>query len=208
MTEKPVPYSVCNRCDLAQSPQHRFCARCGLELNPQGNLVELWEAKLAQDQQFKQKNISAKFPVGAMSLIGGATLIVICIVLYMVLPGIGIAVVILALPALIRTMIVVQRQKSSGKTVTEGKGLTLFLSSLVTTYLISFVTFVATAAVFLGLAIVLLFATCFSLASNQRNFDPDQVMFGIGIVSLVVGAAVFWGFSFWVRERWRRDTKI
>ncbi|MEQ1903841.1 MAG: hypothetical protein ABL888_06630 [Pirellulaceae bacterium] len=207
MSDNPETASVCTRCNLAQSSQHQFCARCGTPLNQHDNFIEIWEAKLAEQPQVVP---AKKFPIHLTSLIGLGTLVLICIALFIVSPGLGIGITVLALPAVVRTFIVVQKQKSAGKAVGEGKTIYLFVASLGTTYVIAFVTFLATTAVFIGLGIILLFATCLTSVANPRNpgFDPEKMLLGIGLVSLLVAAAVLWSFSFWVRDRWRRDTKI
>ena len=207
MSDKPAATSICTRCNLEQPAQHQFCARCGTPLNQTDNLMEIWEAKLAEQPQVV---LAKKFPIQLTSIIGLGTLVLICIALFIASPGLGIGITLLALPALVRTFVVVQKQKSAGKSVGEGKTIYLFAASLGTTYVIAFVTILAMTGVFISLSIILLFATCIAALGNPQNpgFDPEKMMVGIGLVSFLVAVGVLWLFSFWVRDRWRRDTKV
>lgn len=206
MTTQPSPEIVCRRCYLAQPTKHKFCARCGTALALQRESTEVIAANVAAKPPILQ---AGRFSNRSASLFGGVTLILICLELFAVSPGLGIAAAVLALPALIRTVLVVRLRQAKGKPINDGQKFGLFLASLGTTYIITFVTFLATAGVFIGASITLLFATCLVAVTNPRGPNPDmeKLMMIVGVICLVVAAAVLLGFSFWVRDRWRRDVQ-
>lgn len=158
-----------------------------------------------QDAKIVDKPVESSsgwsFELASLMLI--ITLIAVCCGLIVRFPGLGIVLAILALPPLVRTLLVVQRRKKSGRGTGTSSKIGLYLESLIVTGVVV----TALVTTILGSLIVSLFVMCTAGLGTNRNSDLLPVL-GIlcGVLSLVVLAMCIWPFWTWIRARWRRDT--
>ncbi len=138
---------------------------------------------------------------GLAGLLLTITLIAVCLALFAAAPGLGIIMAVLALPAFIRTLMVVEQRKKSGKPVSTNAKVGLYLGSFGVTLVVTIVTVFASALTFClsclgGLALM--------TNSGQRYSEGMIIFIAIGLTILVTGLLI-WAFSKWIRNRWRRD---
>jgi hypothetical protein len=138
------------------------------------------------------------FSLVRLLLVIGVVAIVIAI--FVVMPGLTILLAALALPALIRTSLMVQRRKKLGKKVSTDKSALLFMASFVATVLVTTVVGAICYRTFCGVAEV--------IANNWTGGYPDPVIVCVeaGIVTLIVAIALLVPVVMWIRWRWKKDT--
>ncbi len=140
----------------------------------------------------------ATFSISSLLLI--TTLIAVCMALIVAVPGLGILLSIFSLPPLVRTTILIRHRLKSGLPVETGSKVVWFLASLGTTMLITFAT--------CCLSFVAFFVSCLVMIPIAGQGSGEQILLAVAsIFTLIVAGLVLWLFSFWMRARWRRDTK-
>ena len=112
-------------------------------------------------------------------------------------PGLAIPLAILSVPVFIRTILIVQKRRELGLDVSPAKRTFLFLGSFATATVMLGVVGVAAVGTFCGV--------CFGVAVSGANESGAVIMgiLGAGIVLILL----VWGFTHWIRARWRRDTR-
>jgi hypothetical protein len=124
-----------------------------------------------------------RFQFGIASLLLITTLTAIILSIFKMAPGVGIVLSILALPALLRTIILAMQKRSRGKPMS-ASGKILF-----------FFVWMGLAGVFLaviGASAVAMFLTiCFSAGSKA---DPTPFLAAIGIGALLLLGLLIWAF--------------
>ena len=203
----------CPRCHNLIPPQSGRCWKCGTLLKfipgpknataPVDNKSVPVTAKLVGQAESELNSYS----FGLSSLLLSMTLIAICLGLFAVAPGLGILMAVCALPAFIRTWMVVQRRKQQGRPVAPEAKIGLYLGSFGVTLIVAVVTIVAA----LGACIVALVISCFAVLSSSSgmNSSPEGLFYVAmaltAIFTLFIAGLVFYAFSIWIRQRWQRD---
>lgn len=175
----------------APSPALPRCRECGAELT--SDQTKCWLCGKPQSATNPYAS-----PAAAADLQGGAgqfslatillviTLVAICLGTFRLSPGMGIWVVIVATPALVRTFIAGIRQKSAGHRLTLGEKILAFIAS-------------AGIIILIGVAAVVAFeiacwGSCALVAAAAGEGEP-AMMTGIvlgGIAALVTTIALLW----------------
>lgn len=119
-----------------------------------------------------------------------ATLFIVGLGVFLVAPGLAILLAIVAMPALVRTALVVGHQSNHGKQVPAHRKISLFLGSLATSVIVLIVVLVAAVGSFC--------AVC--LGAGSEKAVPLAALVAISITGVVV--SFLWK---WLRSRWRRD---
>jgi uncharacterized membrane protein len=133
---------------------------------------------------------AAQFTMGSIFLV--TTLAAILCAVFVLIPGLGILLAFVSAPPLIRTTLVVNRIKQSGSLVSPQNKILLFLSSVVTTIVISSVSLIVAVGSFCTVC----------LSAGTESAIPFALL-----ISVIITGLVLWGFALWIRGRWRRDTK-
>lgn len=139
---------------------------------------------------------------GLSSLMIATATIAILSALMLASPGLGIAASLLLVVPLVRTRLVVHRRALQGETIGLGERTLLFIGSAWTTLVIVVVVGVASVGTFC--------ATCLGLYGAMGEAGSAAVngmVIASGLLTLTVVSLLLWGFSKWIRARWRRDTR-
>lgn len=193
---------VCPRCRCQLRETATQCPKCGTALRIQdGKPVIHWpESELP----YKPEQASPFQPPQGKAVPGDTASTVLLIVilvsvflsLFIAAPGLGITLSILALPALVRTMMVVEKNRQLGRPVSTLSSIGLMLGSIGVTFIVICVTVFAAALTFC--------LSCIGVFSASTGGGP--ALFIPVVFTILVTAVLVLGFSSWIRERWRRDT--
>ena len=195
---------TCSLCHHPVSPNAKFCWRCGGKLPSTGTQQTDRKVEFSGEHSDSTKVHSAAanqstFRISSLLLI--TTLIAVCLALIVSVPGLGILLSIFSLPPLIRTTILVRRRVKSGLPVDASSKVAWYLGSLGTTLVITFATCCLSFGAF--------FVSCLVfLPLAERRGTGSEVLAIACTTSVIVAGLVLWLFSFWLRSRWRRDTKV
>jgi hypothetical protein len=177
----------------SQSTPNGSCRHCGAELiagrsecwlchasMPAGGDAAIIVAEAAGNRQAARP--TGRFQFGISSILLFTTFVAILCSITTMSPGLGVALAILAIPALLRTYVVAARRGASGKPMSTGGKAGVFLLTL-------FVVVGAIVAV-LGAFVVAFLATC-AVTGGDRGFDgslPLALLFGgvAAIATIVV----------------------
>lgn len=122
---------------------------------------------------------------------------VICVGAFLRQPGVGIALALLSIIPMIRTMMVVSRRSQEGEATSMASKVIMFFSSMAVTWIILTVVGVAAFGAF-----------CLTCLGAYSVTDSEELAIPIagGAALIVVGGLgiVFWK---WIDSRWRRDTR-
>jgi hypothetical protein len=201
-TDDPL---TCSRCHNPVSPNANSCWRCGGHLpmtaNPKTDqTLEFSKATSPYPPVHSTAANRSTFSISSMMLI--TTLIAACIALIVAVPGLGILLTVFSLPPLIRTVILVRRRINTGRPVDNSSKVTWFLGSLGATMLVTFVTCTFGCAAFLFSCLALV-----PFASAGHDSGIIMTFIFATASSLTVAGYILWRCSFWMQDRWRRDTE-
>ena len=188
----------CPRCQNLVSANSSQCPKCGTRLiksaAASGEIV-LAEKVIESETGFNNSSF------GLSSLLLTITLIAVCLALFASAPGLGIMMAVLALPAFIRTLLVIQRKNRLGNPVSGGAKIGLYLGSFGVTLIVTVVTLFASALTFC--------LSCMGglvVSDRVGNTGSEQVVMLIAFgFTIAVAGLLLWAFSYWIRYRWRRD---
>jgi hypothetical protein len=143
---------------------------------------------------------------GLASLMLTITLVAVCLALFAAAPGLGIIMAVCALPALIRTLMVVHQRKKSGKPISTEAKVGLYLGSFGVTLIVTVVTVIAS----VGASIVALIFSCFAVMAGAQGADSPESLVYIAVAftavfTIFVAGLVVFAFSLWIRRRWQHD---
>lgn len=187
MAELPV---LCPRCRQPWPPSGKRCPVCDWRM-----YVASPATLEASAEPLTDIPGGRTFTISGLMLV--TTAVAICLAMIVALPGLGILLSILAVPPVFRTILVVQARKRRSLPTDHAKTVTMFVSS-------ALVTLITVTAV-LGTSLLTLCGACFA-AMGTGVADDSAFWLALGLAFLV-GLAVFIGMSFWMRARWRRDTR-
>ncbi len=174
---------VCSDCGAKNSSGRVGCWLCQKPLT-----LRSAGTSIAKDEV--NETVPAQFSMSSIFLI--TTLIAILCAVFAAAPGLGILWAIVATPPVVRTVLVVNRIKRTGSLVSPKNKVLLFLTSFVTTIVVSTVS--------LFVAVGSFCTVC--LSAGTESAIPFALL-----ISLIFTGLVFWGFARWIRNRWTRDTK-
>ncbi len=123
--------------------------------------------------------------------------------LFVIAPGFAILAVVLATPALVRTMLVVRRRTRQGSRPTTSTKVSLFVMSMGVTYVLLVVVSVVAFGTF--------FVSCLGgiMLSDALNRQPkSSIVLFASFCSLIVTGGMIALLAKWVAHRWRRDTEV
>jgi hypothetical protein len=205
---EPVKLYPCPRCRNPVRATSDRCGKCGLRAKlvpaPQktGTKSKEPEKTVAPDP-VKAQIVDGINPssFGIASLLLTMTLIAVGLAIFIAAPGLGISMAILALPAFIRTLLVVRKRKILGRPVSTEAKVGLYLGSFGVTLVVTVVTIFASALTFCmsclgGIAVT-------NGGSGGSETLVMLIAFGF---TLAVAGVLMWAFSLWIISRWRRDT--
>jgi hypothetical protein len=129
--------------------------------------------------------------MGSSGLLIGIFVLVTIAVTFAI-PGLGILMAIMAVPPLVRTLLVTHKRIQQNRAVSATDRVLLFAGSFGVTLVVSFVVLISSLATF-----------CFvCISAENPKFIP------IALLVSVVTVTLFCLFVFWIRARWRRDTQV
>lgn len=160
-----------DRCFLCDQPL--FAGTAGAE-NP-------WAAPAVE-----LKPSSTTFTLGSLMLV--IALIAVCLGVLVEIPGLGVVLLLVSTPALIRTLVAVSRSKAAGRPIGGWDKVVLFAGSLW-----------VVALIWLG-SLIAFVATCFPLGFALAQVDLNAILLAIGAGILVAGTAGF----YLIRKLWPR----
>lgn len=175
---------VCPSCGGENLARFDRCFLCDQPLAPgKAGAENPWAAPAVE-----LKPSSRTFTLGSLMLV--IALIAVCLGVLVEVPGLGVILLLIATPALIRTLVAVSRRKAAGQPLLWWEKLAVFAGS------VGVVT-----AIGLG-ALIAFVLTCFPVGfmAMQSNFQQSQggLLLAIGIG---IGAAAFVGFAL-IRRLW------
>lgn len=183
-----------SRSDAARSSDGASCPHCGARRITLG-AVPCWmcgEMLPAHEGPLPRGTRLESGPDAGLISVAVLTILVV-LGLTAEAPGLGIALAILATPALVRVVAKSHETKESGQPLTGAEKIGLFFSSLGTVILVGIAAFVA------------FFATCFAVCLGVFSVQPHG---GDGsLMFLSVGAGLLVGipiFIFLLRKAWKR----
>jgi hypothetical protein len=183
--------TCCPECGAEVDPAWMVCWMCEALLRAPANLPP---ARKPRRRVVPKRDSSSSIAVNT-SLIGAVAVVWLGVTLAR--PGLGFLLAIGALPATVRTLIVVHQRQAAGKaTAPVDAGLMFFGSLLVTSLLL-----VATFFVAAGVLVFGLFATC---ASGWMPSQEDSIAVGV-VLCLIAFCCVAWGFWKVIRARFHED---
>ena len=189
--------SHCPRCDANVLAANRFCWKCGLNFGVAGAASGQALDRPVGEFRSTVGPSGSRFAFGLDSLLLTAAIVAIGAGLIIGVPGFGIPIAVLLCPPLVRTWLVVAQRKSTGRDADLFEKIVLYIGSVGTTLVITSTVLVAAAATF--------FFTCLALV-NVPAQDPTAPLVVMGFAIFCVVGLLLWGFFYWIRARWRRDT--
>ncbi len=184
----------CSNCGAQSEPGFAFCWLCKAKLTPQDD-----SAPPAVPPPLPPAHLSPppnEYSFGLSGLMLVVTLSAVFFGLFVAAPGLAILLAIPALPALIRTALVVNRRASLGRESSASERFALFFGSFGVSVVILLVVFVVGFGTFC--------AAC--LAMYSAGGEDESLIFLAAIAGLVALIPTTYGLSYWVRWRWRKDT--
>lgn len=195
---QPRPTDCCPHCGAVRKPDRAICWLCCAALPRPGTGGAVFEDVAAAWQPPRLEPPAGPFQYGLSSLFLITTLGAILCSIFVMAPGLGIAVAILATPALIWTIVAAERRGRHGEPMSAGRKTATFVLVLLSIF--------GGIVLVIGAFLMAMFATCM-MADGSHLAGPDAAL---GL-SLVLGgiAALFVGIGYiWViRHRMRRKTR-
>ena len=186
------PATLCPMCGAELRQGDARCWLCGHALDrPTSIVVPPLPAGTAPPAVGRTDSFSLE------TLMLVVTLIAICLGVFVQAPGLGILLCILALPAFVRTLLVVRRRGQLSRGVPLGQRIALFLGSLGFSLVVLILVVVSSVGVFCGV--------CLGLATVST---PDGTSISVALVAGVGAMIVVFALCVaWMRRRWVRDTE-
>lgn len=187
--ETPVASLLCQFCEASLPAESEVCLRCGIASmetrNPYGSPA-------AREIAAGSSGASTLSSI----LLTGALLVPLLVVGFES-PGVAIFLAVITIPSWIRTALVMRRRSTTGLETSTVASMSLFVGSLLVTWLILFVALVCCSLTF--------FFVCIGGLSQPRDG-------GMFLITAVLAAIAVFGvlvviFSKWIRSRFLRDTK-
>ena len=196
--------SGCPECGARVKPSDLKCWLCGRELVTVAQIVEGFEASpFAARWSPRADGKSVPFQFSLESLLMVITLAAVCLGAFVATPGLGVLALIVAAPALLRTVYEGHQARQLGKSLTLTEKLLAFAASAG----IALAALAAAAGAFFVACTASVLAACFaSGATGGQGWGSgaEQTIFGICV--FVCGAASLAGFIsvFWLTWPKRR----
>jgi hypothetical protein len=178
------------------------CPECGASLEEGASAC--WLCRRTREAENLHQSSSPAGPdkksVGQFSLASVflvITLIAVCLGALKLAPGLGLAVILVATPALIRACVVNVQKKRTGRSLTIGEKLVAFFASTAIVILVGLAGFIAFEIACWG--------SCAMIAGIEQN--PSDHAFWIGVSTGVLAALAIMIWLFWkTRPRGRSKT--
>jgi hypothetical protein len=202
---EPTPDTVvCEACHTS-NPRRAFrCAKCG-GLLPAGRVTTQPPAAprpaMAAVEDF-ESNAKHGSQFSLASLFSVISLIAIFLAIFRRAPGIGITLCLASFPAFVRTALLARRREQIDRPLSTSDKIASFIGSLGVV--------LASATMLAVVAGVTFFFVCIGTISfgpgGTRN-DPEGYIALVVFLGCVVAVLPLALILFWVRARWRRDTR-
>jgi hypothetical protein len=173
----------------SSSATERLCPQCGASCALDVARCWLCHAELAPatDAEASPSPTQATTQFSIATILLVTTLIAVCLGVFRISPGLGLAIVAFAAPALIRTFVVGVQQKRVGQSLSIGEKLTAFVASLGIMILVGIAGVVAFQIACWG--------TCGLIsAANSRSIISDAGF----MASVVVGSLAALAIGVWI----------
>jgi hypothetical protein len=207
MAAKDTPQTVapfgCPECGARVKPTDLKCWLCGRELVTVAQIVEgFTESPFAASWSPRADGKSVPFQFSLESLLMVITLAAVCLGAFVATPGLGVLALIVAAPALLRTVYEGHQARQLGKSLTLTEKLLSFAASAG----IALAALAAAAGAFFAACTASVLAVCAtaSATGNQSWGGAEQTIFTI--CAIICGAASLAGFIsiFWLTWPKRR----
>ena len=191
------PPGGCPECGARVKATDAKCWLCGRELVVQAEIVSEDDSPFAASWNPRAGTTPVPWQFSLESLLMVITLAAVCLGAFAATPGLGILALIVATPALIRTLYEGHQVRKAGKTMSLGEKLLAFSASAG----IALAALVAAAGAFFVACTASIAAVCFSSAagSGSGGVGPaaEQALFMTclivcGLASLAAFAGIFW----------------
>jgi hypothetical protein len=189
---------TCRECGAVVTAEASQCWLCSGALAPEAADAQPAEPSVASAQAPPDYQGRAALQFGLSSLMLVMTLFAVICGVFSISPGIGLAVCIVAAPALVRTCLVVARRKSRGRSVSGVQKTGMYLGSFLVTAIILSILGVVAFGTFFGV--------CLGVALGELA-DIEAAMALAIMAAVVMTALVAWPLALWVRRRWRKAVR-
>ena len=175
----------------------RICPECGAVLPPGTERCWLCRSgtqpavtESASPSAPAERRAPIQFSLASLMLL--ITLWAVVLGVFSISPGVGIGLMILATPAVIRTVILASRGRTGGRPMPVGAKVWVFTGTLGLLAIIA----VAVSAAFV--------VTCFPLGLAAFGSGSELIMLLAWVVGIAAGLLVFYGLFRWFRRLWPR----
>ena len=200
----PSSAGGCPECGAHVKPTDLKCWLCGRELVISAEIVEAFaESPFGAGWSPRAGVKALPFQFSLESLLMVITLAAVCLGAFVATPGLGVLALIVAAPALIRTVYEGHQARQSGKSLTMLEKVLAFSASAG----IALAALVAAAGAFFAACTASILAVCFAgAATNGQAFSGGTEQTIFTICAVVCGAASLAGFigMFWLTWPARR----
>ncbi len=202
MSDAQPDQLFCGTCLTPLKASGQVCSRCGWKVGALAASPALRTSPknpfLDDEKSGIDRGTSTSFSLGTLLLV--ITIIGVLLGITVAVPGLGIALTLLAVPPAIRTTMVVKRRKTSGRVTSGSEKTALFLVS-------AFVTWVIVVSLISSCCLTFCGVCLGGYALSNGRTDEQLLLLFAGCAAVVVAILVLWAFSYWIRGRWWRDTK-
>lgn len=189
--ELPVASLLCQYCEADLPVGSEACLRCGIA---SGNTPNPYGSPTARVINDIAEGTNGAGTLTSILLTGA--LLVLLVVVGFESPGVAIFLGVFTIPPWIRTALVMRRRSATGLETSTAASVSLFVGSLLVTWLILFSALVCCTLTF-----------CFACIGALTMSRDERVVFPMaGIAALAVFLGIVLVFSPWIRSRFRRDT--
>lgn len=191
---------LCTKCGASNLTAANTCWLC---LQPLAPAPAMPESESASSERPREP-APGRWTFSLESVFLVITLIAVCLGALSQYPSLGIPMAIFALPALVRTTLVVQRRQGS-RAVPAGTKISLFLGSFVVTAIICIVVCVTAVATFCGVACSILAVSGEGSFRDEASSSRAVALGGLAALVACIGLLIL--LVRWTRTRWRRDIR-
>lgn len=188
MPKADTAAASCPHCAARLQSEDTACWLCGGRINT-GFPSDQRVATEANVPPTLAPNTALTFNLSSLMLI--ITLIAVCLGVFRLAPGLGIAAAVLATPALIRTMIFSKRRRARGDALNVGEKTLAFVGSVGVVLTICVGACAAFGAVCFGTAAIVCYSTQ-SMGGGRAAIGIQLAIGGAVVIGLAVGGLLAW----------------
>lgn len=174
------------------------CPECGATLQSGDSTCWLCRRTTRPDDSSpaspfaEERKFAGQFSLASVFLI--ITLIAVCLGSLRLAPGLGVLLIIVATPALVRTCVVGIREKRAGRTLSIGEKVVAFLASSAIIVLVGVAGFIAFQIACWG--------SCAMIAGIQQKEGENALLVGLGTGSIAgIGTIIWLIWKTWPRKK-------